>query len=501
MTLPAACPAPFNLARYVLDAGRATPEKTALAVLGPRRAECWSYDSLRRRVFGMATALQSRGIQPDDRVLLRIGNEPAFPVAFLGCALIGAIPVPSSAQLTEHEITKLAADLNPHAVIASDGLACPRHPARLMSAEALIENPATEPPAVQLGDPNRPGYIVYTSGSGGQPRAVVHAHRAVWARRMMIDGWYGLGPEDRMCHAGALNWTFTLGTGLLDPWAVGASALIPGKDVAPAQLPQLLKRHNATIFAAVPGIYRKMLKSGLPQMPGLRHGLSAGETLPPALRAAWQSATGTDIHEALGMSECSTFISGSPARPAPAGSTGFAQAGRRVAILAEDGTPAPTGTPGRLAVHKTDPGLMLGYWSQTEAPRLPLEAEWFVTGDQVQSATNGAITFKARLDDILNAGGFRVAPQEIEAAFAGLPGLGECAACEIALRADTRIIALAIEGEAGFAELKARAQTRLAAYKQPRVYVRLPELPRSANGKLARARLAELVKEHYDDPP
>ena len=99
------------------------------------------------------------------------------------------------------------------------------------------------PCAYDMGAPDRPGYIVFTSGSGGTPRAVVHAHRAVWARRMMWDGWYGLRTDDRVLHAGAFNWTYTLGTGLMDPWAIGATALV----VAPgAPMSLLMRRHDAT---------------------------------------------------------------------------------------------------------------------------------------------------------------------------------------------------------------------------------------------------------------
>ena len=110
----------------------------------------------------------------------------------------------------------------------------------------------------------------------------------------------------------------------MDPWTLGATALIPGEGVTPAQLPLLLKRFDATIFAAAPGVFRQMLRATLPPLPRLRHALSAGEKLPDATRAAWQEATGTEVHEALGMSEVSTFLSGCPTRPAPAGTTGSA---------------------------------------------------------------------------------------------------------------------------------------------------------------------------------
>ncbi len=176
---------------------------------------------------------------------------------------------------------------------------------------------ASPPCDWHLGDAGREGYIVFTSGTSGTPLPVRHAHRAILARAMMHDGWEGLTAADRVLHAGAFNWTYTMGTGLLDPWTLGATALILGPRAAPDQVPLLMKRHDVTILAASPTHFRRLLRAPLPEFPRLRHALSAGEALPPSLRRSWQQATGTDIHEALGMSEISTFISGSPARPAP----------------------------------------------------------------------------------------------------------------------------------------------------------------------------------------
>jgi acyl-coenzyme A synthetase/AMP-(fatty) acid ligase len=188
------------------------------------------------------------------------------------------------------------------------------------------------------GDPDPAAYIVFTSGSSGCQRAVLHAHRAIRARRMMWAGWYGLTATGRILHTGAFNRTYTLGTGLPDPWAAGATALIPGSGVDAAQIPLLLRRYDATLFTAAPGIYRQMLRDHAKfDLPRLRHGLSVGETLPETTRAAWTAATGAEVHEALGMSECSTFVSGSPARPAPPGTTGYPQPGRRLAVLGADG--------------------------------------------------------------------------------------------------------------------------------------------------------------------
>jgi len=484
------CPAPFNLAHYVLAHAARQPDKVALAVLSPARAERWSYARLEETVRRTAAGLLATGARPGDRVLLRLGNQPAFPVAYLAAIAVGLIPVPTSAALTTPEITALTPAIAPRLILAEAGIALPDPcPCDVITDLAAL---AAHPPAdYAMGDPDRLAYLIFTSGTSGRPRAVAHAHRAVWARRMMWAGWYGLGDTDRLLHAGAFNWTFTLGTGLLDPWAIGATALIPAPGTLPEILPLLLKRHDATIFAAAPGVYRQMLRADLPDLPKLRHGLSAGEKLPEPLRAAWGQATGTALHEALGLSECSTFISGSPDRPAPTGTLGFAQPGRRIAVLDEVGTPLPDGQTGTLAIHRDDPGLMLGYL-EGGAPHLPLIGDWFATGDTVHRDAGGALHYHGRNDDMLNAGGFRVSPAEIERAFASIAG--DCAAIAVEIRPDTHIIALAHTGTIAEPTLRQHAETCLAGYKQPRLYARLDALPRGGNGKLDRKALSALLK-------
>jgi len=490
---PPPVPEPYNLAADVLAAGLTTPDRIALRLVGPAGAERWSFARLTAAVQGTGAGLLAAGLEPGDRLLMRLGNTPDFPIVFLGAVAAGILPVPTSAQLSVPEITRIAADIAPAAIAAAPGLALPEAPGVPVLDPAALRAMHDLPGcAWDMGPAERPGYIVYTSGTSGVPRAVVHAHRAVRARRMMWDGWYGLRGTDRMLHAGALNWTYTLGTGLLDPWAAGASALIPAAGVTPEALPLLMRRHDATLFAAAPGLYRQMLKApGWPALPALRHGLSAGERMPEATRAAWTAATGTPVHEAFGMSEVSTFLSGSPDRPAPAGSGGRVQPGRRVAILGAKGAPVPRGTPGLIAVHRTDPGLFLHYWNAPAETAARHIGDWFVTGDIGVMDAEGAVTHLGRDDDMMNAGGVRVSPVEVEEALTAHPAIAEAAACEVSLRADVSVIAAFYTGPAPLDEaaLAAHVAARLARYKQPRLYVWRASLPRNANGKLARKTL------------
>lgn len=492
---PPPCPAPFSLAAYVLSRAEARADRIALVVVGPSGAERWSYAALRRAVLGTGAGLRAAGLAEGDRVLLRLGNTVEFPLAFLGAIAAGLVPVATSAQLTGREITAIAGETRPAAVLGGGGgIALPDHPAPVIGTEALTAMRDLPPVDPVAGDPDRPAYVVYTSGTSGVPRAVVHAHRAAWARRMMWEGWYGLREDDRLLHAGAFNWTFTLGTGLLDPWAAGATALIPAEGVTPAQLPLLLRRHDATIFAAAPGVYRQMLAAGpLPPLPRLRHGLAAGEKLPETLRARWEAATGTALHEAFGMSECSTFVSGSPARPAPQGTLGYPQPGRRVAVVGPDGSPLPRGEAGTLAVHRDDPGLMLGYLDQPGETAARFRGAWFLTGDAARMAADGALVYEGRTDDMMNAGGYRVSPVEVEAALLEHPGIREAAAAEVRVSAEASVIAaFYVAGtELDATALSGHMSERLARYKCPRIFLRVPELPRGANGKLLRRALRD----------
>ncbi|KIC22372.1 class I adenylate-forming enzyme family protein [Leisingera sp. ANG-Vp] len=490
----APCPAPFNLAAHVLRHAARLGSKTALSVLDGAACEDWSYARLEAAVRGTGTGLLAAGLQPGDIVLMRLGNTVEFPIAYLGAIAAGLVPVPTSAQLTVPETARMIADLNPAAVLRDPSVACASHPLQISTAD-LLKMHALPPCEYAFGDPERLAYVVYTSGTSGNPRAVAHAHRAVWARQMMVDGWYGLTEGDRLLHAGAFNWTYTLGTGLMDPWAAGATALIPAPGTPPEKLPALLREHRATIFAAAPGVYRKFLRGGRLELPALRHGLCAGEKLSATLHEAWSDATGCGLYEAFGMSECSTFISSSPSAPAREGTLGQPQNGRKVAIMGPEG-PVPLGEEGTIAIHRSDPGLMREYLGAPEDTAVRYQGDWFLTGDQGAMSKDGQIRYLGRSDDMMNAGGYRVSPIEVETALAAHPGITQAGAAAVEVKADTYIIAAFYTGpeELNAADLGAFASERLARYKQPRAFVHLDALPTGGNGKLLRRALPALFK-------
>ncbi|MEE4187319.1 MAG: class I adenylate-forming enzyme family protein, partial [Roseobacter sp.] len=196
------CPAPFNLAEYVLSAGHKDSDKEALRILHADTIESWRYGDLKRAVLGTACGLLSHGLHAGDIVLLRLGNTVDFPLAYLGALAAGLVPVPTAAALTESETCKLIDILNPAAILRDPAVSCAPHNDIIPLAD--VRRWRNLPPvAFHMGDPDRLGYVVFTSGTSGLPRAVGHAHRAIWARQMMFDGWYGLGSSDRLLHAGA----------------------------------------------------------------------------------------------------------------------------------------------------------------------------------------------------------------------------------------------------------------------------------------------------------
>ena len=493
------CPTPFNLAQYVLCNAQPRPDKIALEILGSE-PEAWSYRALTDAVLGVATGLVQSGLQSGAIVMLRLGNTADFPIAYLGVIAAGMIACPTSSALTPSEITKMTGTIQPQAILQNPALAKPdASDCTFISLDNLRQMYRLPAANWHFGDPNRPAYMVFTSGTSGVPRAVLHAHRAIWARRMMHRDWSEITKNDRLLHAGAFNWTYTLGTGLMDPWSVGATALIAQENTALSELGYLLAQSEASIFAAAPGVFRKMLKEELPELPKLNHALSAGEKMAPNIHQDWHDATGLKIYEAFGMSECSTFISASPSKPVPSSGLGKPQSGRKIALLDAQGNEVRKGETGVIAVHRTDPGLMLEYFNAPEETKERFQGDWFLSGDLAMQDEDGVFHYQGRADDMMNAGGFRVSPIEIEAVFETLDSIAQCAAIEISVKADTSVIALCYLAANPVQEstLQALATDQLARYKRPRIYHQCDTLPLSANGKLLRRVLRSQIEALY----
>lgn len=500
---------PFNMARYCIAGGAAaTPAKPALIVIGDASAqspsEIWTYADLEDAVLRTAGALRALGLSEGDRVMIRLDNTSAYAILFFAAIAAGLVALPASSLLTEREALFLLADSGAAGVASAASIdtrtlahtpiaLSPDDVARMMRDGPRIDYAPTRAEA--------PAFLIYTSGTTANPKGVLHAQRAALGRRPMYRGWYGMSMDDRVLHAGAFNWTFTLGVGLTDPWANGATALIYTGEKEPTLWPKLIEKTGATLFAAVPGLFRQMLKYAPlapAAMPTLRHALMAGEAPPPSLFDDWTAATGRALYEGLGMSEISTYISTAPGVPRKPGTVGKAQAGRRVAILPVDGAdvPLPPGSEGLIAVHRSDPGLMLGYWNRPAEEAEVVRGDWFTGGDIGRMDAEGYITHVGRNNEVMKALGYRVSPMEVEAALAAHPDIAEVACAEVAVRPDVHVVGAFVVLKSGArpngAEILAFAAERLAAYKMPREIRFLDQLPRTANGKIKRTALASM---------
>ncbi|MCC7251674.1 class I adenylate-forming enzyme family protein [Hyphomicrobium sp.] len=521
MDLPLYTPAnnpPFNMARYCLaGAAAAAPDKPALIVIGDPDAapsEIWTYADLEDAVLRTAGALRELGLAPGDRVMIRLDNTSAYAILFFGAVAAGLVALPASSQLTDREALFLLTDSSTATLACTSPLSTgttesppplrvrareggnPEHrpsgnaPLALSPddvARMMREGPRIDYTPTRAEDP---AFLIYTSGTTAYPKGVLHAHRSALGRRPMYQGWYGISAADRVLHAGAFNWTFTLGVGLTDPWANGATAIVYTGEKDPALWPTLIERTEATLFAGVPGIFRQILKyTDLrpATMPTLRHALMAGEAPPPDLFEEWTTCTGRDLYEALGMSEISTYISTGPGVPRKPGTVGKAQPGRRVAILPVDGAdePLPPNSDGLIAVHRSDPGLMLSYWNRPAEQAEVLRGDWFAGGDLGRMDADGYIAHLGRNNEIIKALGYRVSPMEVEAVLATHPDIAEVACAEVV----GAFVVLKPGSPTDSANILAFAAERLAAYKCPREIRFVDTLPRTANGKIKRSAL------------
>ncbi len=483
------CPSNFNLTQYVLSHSLKHSTKNALELVTSQGLSTWTYLELSNAIIGTAAMLQSIGLKKNDKVLLRLGNTVNFPITFLGCIWAGIVPVPTSAQLTKNEINRIYKIINPKLIIAGDKISLPDTTKKILFEQELRPETYIDKLPAELGSPDRLAYIVFTSGTSGDPKGVAHAHRAIWARQMMFKDWYDMGSEDRVLHSGAFNWTYTLGTGLLDPWTLGATSIIFKDTFNPAKFNKLIENNKITIFASSPSTYRQIIKySKLERTKLLRHCLSAGEKLPKNIKNDWYKKTNSKVYESFGMSECSTFISEVPGaiNSKSKNSIGKPQRGRKVAVLNELLAPVPFNQSGRLAIATSDPGCLINYVGEKK-----LDGDWLVTNDTVKMSKLGEITFLGRADDIINAGGYRVSPIELENLFSLIEGIEYVAAIEVTIKANTSITAIFYKSNSYIDErvFKEISCNNLARYKQPRLFVRVHSFPLSGNGKLNRKKL------------
>jgi len=514
----------FNIAAACTDVHAATDLGDRIAVIidddaiGVRQL---TYAQLAEQTSRFAELLRHAGVAAGDRVLIRLPNCIEYPVVFLGTMKRGAIAVPTSSQLTAEEVVHLVRDSGAsmvvtdratwasmcsvlsaiddvrHVVLIGDGAVTAAQrldPIELGHALASIRSwrPAAHTRAED------PAYLVYTSGTMGYPKGVLHAHRVLLGRQPSSQYWFDFLPEgDRVLHSGKFNWTYVLGTGLMDPLYRGHTAILHEGSNDAGIWPRLLATHAATTFIGVPTLYRHIIQRtsyGRGDVPALRHCMSAGEQLSAEILVAWRARFGVDIYEGLGMTECSYYMCETKSRPIRPGSAGFIQPGHDIKLLDPlTMQEVAIGEEGMLCIPRGDPALMLGYWNQPEETQRCFRDGWFLTGDYARRDADGYIWFLGRKDDLIKSFGYRVSPFEIERVLKDHPDIADAAVVGEEVSPGKVLVAAYVVPRPG-STLSAEAvaaygRTRLAAYKAPKVVYLTGDLPRTRNGKVLRRAL------------
>jgi acetyl-CoA synthetase len=519
-------PTHFNIGVACSDKHLGTPQADNIAmiveddVLGTSTI---TFAELAHKTDQFAQALRNLNVKVGDRVLIRLPNSLDYPIAFLGAMKMGAISVPTSTLLTAEEVAYLAKDSGACVLVTdakawvgmeqqlAEGLAdMPNLKHILLSQTTDVESHSQlnvlslqnalsaiqHCEAAYQSKSDEPSYLVYTSGTTGYPKGVLHAHRALLGRQPAAQYWFNYSDytNDRIMHSGKFNWTYVLGTGLMDPLYLGKTVIVhEGKNDAQVWL-NLIVKHQATIFIGVPTIYRQILQKTTAThqgIPSLRHFMSAGEHLSDEVLNQWRERFHLDIYEAVGMSEFSYYLSQSKFRPIRPGSAGFPQPGHAIQLLNPESLEAvKTGEEGMICVSLNDPGIFLSYWNLPEETAKYKHDGYFFTGDYAKYDADGYIWFLGRKDDIIKSFGYRVSPYEIERVYKGHPDVADCAAVGEEIEKDKLLVVIYVilkpDAVTGPDELLAFGKQHLAAYKTPKTVYLAKDFPRTKNGKILR---------------
>jgi acyl-coenzyme A synthetase/AMP-(fatty) acid ligase len=520
-------PEHFNIGVACSDRHLGTPTESATAMIvedDQLGTGTCTFRELAEATSRFAQLLRNLGVETGERVLIRLPNSLAYPTAFLGAMKRGAISVPTSTLLVAEEVQYLAEDSGA-AVLVTHKAMWPSLREKLEDAGSLRhvilsgpgEMPVSdrlalhdldaelaaivrwEPPHASRADD--PAYLVYTSGTTGHPKGVLHAHRALIGRLPASRYWFDFRDGDRIMHSGKFNWTYVLGSGLMDPLYHGMTVIVhEGKNDAHTW-PRLIKKHGCTIFIGVPTIYRQIIQKtdySKADVPTLRHCMSAGEHLSDEMLLAWRERFGMDVYEAIGMSEISYYISQNKGMPIRPGAAGFPQPGHDVRLLDAEFNEVPQGEEGMIAIRETDPGLFIEYWNLPGETAKVRRNGWFLTGDYARLDEDGYIWFLGRRDDIINTFGFRVSPHEVERVMKTHPQVADCVAIGQDIGRDKTLVAacviLAPGAKVDAEALLAFGEQHLAGYKRPKVVHILEDYPRTKNGKVIRGKLKQMLE-------
>ncbi len=488
-----------------------------------------TYAQLDERSNRWAGALARHGVARGDRVLLRLPNLPEFYAAALGIAKLGAVFIPSSTQYRAAEIEYRLRDAGAKAVITVSYLGGevdqalgqlgqrlpvfsfayggpPLAPGHLDVPEELAASSASFEPADTAADDV--AFLAYTSGTTGNPKGVVHLHRYPRSYETLIDLWHDYRPGDIVACPAEVGWMLPVASTFLYALERGLSVVLyhplDGRFSAEAWL-ALIERYQISNFVGTPTIYRMLTHAehiDRPRLASLRHGVSAGEPLPPDTLAAVERRLGFTPRDGIGMSECMVYCFNRADEEVVPGSCGRPAPGVEIRLLDDELREVPTGSPGVLCVRRdTHPGMMREYWNKPSQTAEVFRGPWYWSGDVLVADAQGRFWFQGRNDDVIKASGYRISPFEVESCLAEHPAVLEAAAVEAPDAVRGHVVKACVVLRAGHEpgdslanELQAWVRQRLAPYKYPRIVEFLPELPKTQSGKVLRRLLREAAR-------
>jgi benzoate-CoA ligase family protein len=466
-----------------------------------------TYGELAALAARAAGALRGLGVEPEQRVALLLGDGPEWAAGFFGTLRIGAVAVPLNTRLARDDWVAMLEDSRAKVLIAdaphAGAIAAVRE--KLPALRFIVGVGAGMEPsfatfvtsARAVDDPEPVGdddmaFWLYTSGTTGAAKAAIHLHRDLLACRHY--GVEVLGAHDGDCvfATSKLFFAYALGNALLIPLFVGArTVLCPGWP-DPDTTAAVMRQARPTLFFSVPTFYARLLRSDLPAdtFGSVRHAVSAGEPLPAEIATAWQERFGVEILDGLGATETIFMVLSNRPGAARAGTVGTPVPGTDARLLDGDGRDVADGEQGVL--HVRTPSASPAYWRRRDQSRRAFVGEWFRTGDVCRRDADGYYHHCAREDDLFKVAGMWVAPADVEAALRRHPDVVDAAV--VGASDDGGLVkpvafVVAAPGAVGnglVEALTAHVSGTLPAHQRPRRIVLVPELPRTATGKLQR---------------
>jgi acyl-coenzyme A synthetase/AMP-(fatty) acid ligase len=477
----------MNFAVDVLQA--AAPDATALVELardGARREH--TFAAVARATAILAAELDGLGVRRGDVVMTLVGNQPDWVVAMCACFRQGFVVLPCTEQLRPKDLALRLEVTRPAAVVAdrrnADGLRDAGWDGPTIWVPGVMdrEDPATPPPdpaQLQAGDPC---LITFTSGTAGEPKAVLHAQRYLTGQQVQATHWLDARPGDLVWCTAASGWSKSARNVFIAPWIRGATALLHDARFDPAQRLDLLEAEGVNVLCMAPTEYRVIAKrTQLRAFPALRGLVAAGEALNPEVLRAWHEATGLHIRDGYGQTETGQLTGAPLDEPVRPGSMGRPLPGVRLWI--QDGE--------LVADPATVPTFFAGYLGDdTPAP------DGWHTRDRVHEDPDGWLFFEGRTDDVIISAGYRIGPFEVESALVSHPAVAEAAvvaAPDEERGSVVRAVVVLRDGHRGddalARELQDHVKAQTAPYKYPRRVDFANELPKTSSGKIRRAAL------------